>query len=60
MDAHDGPITIPRQSWIAVLLIFSITSVVETMGVSQISAFLPLDLQSMGLSPRGFRASSAC
>lgn len=53
MDAHDGPITIPPQSWIAVLLIFSITSVVETMGVSQISAFLPLDLQSMGLSPQG-------
>lgn len=35
--------------WIAVLALFSITSVVETIGVSQIIAFLPLDLRAMGL-----------
>ncbi len=51
MDAHDDRTAAPRQSWIAVLAIFSITSVVETMGVSQISAFLPLDLRTMGLAP---------
>ena len=51
MHAPDGPAASPRQSWIAVLAIFSITSVIETMGVSQISAFLPLYLRTMGLAP---------
>ncbi len=37
--------------WRVTLALFAITSAIETMGVSQIAAFLPLDLRSMGLSP---------
>jgi MFS family permease len=36
-------------SWIIVLALFSITSVIETIGISQIVAFLPLDLETMGV-----------
>ena len=36
-------------SWITVLTIFAITSIIETIGISQIIAFLPLDLKTMGL-----------
>jgi len=32
-----------------VLALFSIASVIETLGISQIAAFLPLDLKAMGL-----------
>src|SRR5579871_3938975 len=38
------------QQWWVVLGLFSVTSLIETMGVSQITAFLPLDLQVMGVS----------
>ena len=44
------PAAAPRyQPWTVSLLLFSITSLVETLGVSQISAFLPLYLGEMGL-----------
>ena len=36
-------------SWITVLTLFSLTSIIETIGVSQIIAFLPLDLKTIGL-----------
>lgn len=38
-----------HQSWMVVLALFSITSIVEAIGVSQIFAFMPLYLQEMGL-----------
>jgi len=38
-----------RQSWTAVLTLFSIATVIETIGISQIVAFVPLDLKAMGL-----------
>ena len=37
------------QTWIAVLLLFSITSVIEGVGISQVLAFLPLYLRDVGL-----------
>ncbi|HYM92412.1 MAG TPA: MFS transporter [bacterium] len=37
------------QSWTTVLTLFCIASVIETIGVGQIVAFLPLDLKAMGL-----------
>ena len=37
------------QSWITVLTLFSIISVMEYIGWSQVFAFLPLDLKTMGL-----------
>jgi len=37
------------QSWTTILALFSIASVIETIGFSQIIAFLPLDLEAMGL-----------
>jgi MFS family permease len=36
-------------SWVTVLTLFSITSIIETVGISQIIAFLPLDLKAMGV-----------
>ncbi len=38
-----------RQSWLVVLAVFSLTSVIEGLGVSQIFAFLPLYLRGMSL-----------
>ncbi len=44
------PAAAPRyQHWTTSLLLFGITSVVETLGVSQIFAFMPLYLGEMGL-----------
>lgn len=37
------------QSWILVLVLFSITSAVEAIGLSQVFAFMPLYLQDLGL-----------
>jgi DHA1 family multidrug resistance protein-like MFS transporter len=37
------------QSWVLVLVLFSITSMVEAIGVSQVFAFMPLYLQQLGL-----------
>ncbi|MDO8689634.1 MAG: MFS transporter [Dehalococcoidia bacterium] len=37
------------QPWTISLALFAITSMVETLGVSQISAFMPIYLQEMGL-----------
>ncbi len=37
------------QSWTTVLTLFCVASVIETIGVGQIVAFLPLDLKAMGL-----------
>ncbi len=37
------------QTWTISLALFAITSMVETLGVSQISAFMPIYLQEMGL-----------
>src|SRR3972149_4970059 len=37
------------QSWIVVLVLFGVTTVVEALGVSQVFAFLPLYLEDMGL-----------
>ncbi len=37
------------QPWTTVLTLFSIASVIETIGISQIVAFLPLDLKAIGL-----------
>jgi DHA1 family multidrug resistance protein-like MFS transporter len=37
------------QAWTVVLVLFSITSLVEALGVSQIFAFMPLYLQEIGL-----------
>jgi len=39
----------PTQPWLTVLTLFSITAMIETIGVSQIAAFLPLELRAMGL-----------
>ena len=39
------------QSWTTVLTLFCIASVIETIGVGQIFAFLPLDLKAMGMPP---------
>jgi len=39
------------QSWTLVLALFSITSVVEAICISQIYAFMPLYLQTLGLAP---------
>ena len=39
------------QSWILVLVFFSITSLVEAIGLSQVFAFMPLYLQQLGLAP---------
>jgi MFS family permease len=46
--ARPGPAGAP-PSWITVLTLFSITSIIETVGISQIIAFLPLDLKTMGV-----------
>ncbi|MHB0869904.1 MAG: MFS transporter [Chloroflexota bacterium] len=37
------------QPWTVVLLLFSVTSIVEAIGISQVFAFMPLYLQEMGL-----------
>ena len=39
----------PVQDWRVLLLIFAITSSVEGLGVSQIFAFLPAYLKTMGV-----------
>jgi len=39
------------RAWISVLTLFSIASIIETAGISQVIAFLPLDLMAMGLRP---------
>jgi MFS family permease len=39
----------PAQDWRSLLLVYSITSTVEALGVSQIFAFLPLRLREVGL-----------
>lgn len=39
----------PRQSWVAVLAVFSAASTVEAVGISQTFAFVPLYLQQLGL-----------
>jgi len=49
VEAHRRGGTTTPQSWTIVLALFSITSVIETFGISQIGAFLPLDLKAMGL-----------
>ncbi|HEX9123388.1 MAG TPA: MFS transporter [Actinomycetota bacterium] len=41
----------PVQSWTVVLILYGITSVVETLGVSQIFAFMPLYLRQLGTRP---------
>jgi DHA1 family multidrug resistance protein-like MFS transporter len=37
------------QSWVVVLTLYSITSVVEGLGISQVFAFMPLNLRHMGV-----------
>jgi DHA1 family multidrug resistance protein-like MFS transporter len=45
-----APIGRTPQHWTTILALFSIASVIETIGISQIVAFLPLDLKAMGLA----------
>ncbi|MBP1705002.1 MAG: transporter [Chloroflexi bacterium] len=43
------PATPPVQDWRSLLLVYGITSTIESLGVSQIFAFLPLRLREVGL-----------
>lgn len=43
------PVTKYSQPWLLVLALFSATSMVEAIGISQIFAFMPLYLQQLGL-----------
>ncbi|TAK35773.1 MAG: MFS transporter [Chloroflexota bacterium] len=47
--ARDRAVGRASQSWKVVLVLLWITSMVEGLGFSQVSAFLPIYLQSMGL-----------
>jgi DHA1 family multidrug resistance protein-like MFS transporter len=51
-SGHDGtpaPDHRPIQGWRSLLLVYAITSVVESMGVAQVFAFLPSRLSQVGL-----------
>ncbi len=39
----------PSQPWTLVLAVFTVTSIVEAMGISQVFAFMPLYLAALGL-----------
>jgi MFS family permease len=41
----------PTQDWRVLLAIYSVTSLVEAFGVSQVFAFLPLRLRDVGVAP---------
>lgn len=43
------PTARPPQPWPVVLALFSVTSIVEAIGISQVFAFMPLYLQELGL-----------
>ncbi|TMB81445.1 MAG: multidrug efflux MFS transporter, partial [Chloroflexi bacterium] len=42
----------PVQDWRALLAIYVIVALVESAGVSQVFAFLPVRLEQLGLAPR--------
>ena len=44
LDANGSP-----QRWTVVLALFTVTSIVEAIGISQVFAFMPLYLKEMGL-----------
>jgi len=50
-SASGAPLTDPRpvQDWRALLAIYAVTALIESTGVSQVFAFLPLRLHQMGL-----------
>jgi DHA1 family multidrug resistance protein-like MFS transporter len=51
-DASDTQPSRPVQDWRVLLAIYSVTSLIEAIGVSQIFAFLPARLREIGL-PQG-------
>jgi DHA1 family multidrug resistance protein-like MFS transporter len=51
-DASDAQPSRPVQDWRILLAIYSVTSLIEAIGVSQIFAFLPARLREIGL-PQG-------
>jgi DHA1 family multidrug resistance protein-like MFS transporter len=47
----ERPAPLPVQDWRSLLLVYGITSTIESLGVSQIFAFLPIRLREVGLPP---------
>ena len=46
---HKGAAPQPVQDWRSLLLVYGITSTIESLGISQVFAFLPIRLREVGL-----------